>query len=171
MKPRFSYLQHFSASRSIHWKSGLVIASLLLSLQAHGQTPWTEGWQNAQARVYAPTDSTIDTILGDRGGWVVYDSSGGCGPGPHPNTAEILNVAGNKTLKLTAIANNCVNDLSVDLFSSPDIPLAANTLISFTETGALTDPFWNGAFPTLFPPPGDHVHLYLLDQGVWLAGS
>src|SRR5437667_1090880 len=65
---------------------------------------------------------------------------------------------------MTAVANDCVTDLSVDLFSSPNIPIKTNTLISFTQTGSLSNPQWNGFFPTLFPPPGDSIHLSLLDQ-------
>ena len=62
------------------------------------------------------------------------------------------------------MANDCVADLSVDLFSSPNVPISTNTLISFTQTGSLANPHWNGFFPTLFPPPGDNIHLSLLDQ-------
>ena len=65
---------------------------------------------------------------------------------------------------MTVVANDCVADLSVDLFSSPNVPVSTNTLISFTQTGSLANPHWNGFFPTLFPPPGDSIHILLLDQ-------
>src|SRR2546425_2691580 len=129
-----------------------------------GQSLWTEGWEAAQIRTYVVTDTTEDGIVGDRGGWIVYDSAPDCNGAPHPNTAEILSVGGNKILKMTVVANDCVTDLSVDLFSSPNIPIRTNTLISFSQTGSLANPSWNGFFPTLFPPPGDNIHLFLLDQ-------
>ena len=129
-----------------------------------GQSIWTEGWQAAQIRPYVVTDTTYDTILGERGDWIVYDSALDCNGAPHPNTVEILSVAGNKILKMNAVPNDCVSDLSVDLLSSLNIPISTNTVISFTQTGTLSNPQWNGFFPTLFPPPGDSIHVSLLDQ-------
>ena len=151
---------------TLHWAGvlGTLAFALLTMITACAQTIWTEGWQAAQTRTYVVTDTTEDAIFGDRGGWIVYDSAPDCNGAPHPNTAEILSVGGNKILKMTAVANDCVTDLSVDLFSSPNIPIKTNTLISFTQTGSLSNPQWNGFFPTLFPPPGDSIHLSLLDQ-------
>ena len=103
-------------------------------------------------------------IVGDQGGWIVYDSAPDCNGAPHSNTAEILPDSGNKILKMTVVANDCVTDLSVDLFSPPNIPISTNTLISFSQSGSLANPHWNGFFPTLFPPPGDSIHIFLLDQ-------
>ena len=136
----------------------------LASSAGSGQSIWTEGWQAAQIRTYVVTDTTEDGIVGDRGGWIVYDSAPDCNGAPHPNTAEILSVGDNKILKMTVVGNDCVTDLSVDLFSSPNIPITTNTVMSFTQTGTLSNPQWNGFFPTLFPPPGDSIHLSLLDQ-------
>src|SRR2546425_10654579 len=131
-----------------------------------GQSLWTEGWEAAQIRTYVVTDTTEDGIVGDRGGWIVYDSAPDCNGAPHPNTAEIISVAGNKILKMTVVANDCVADLSVDLFSSPNVPISTNTLISFTQTGSLANPHWNGFFPTLFPPPGDSLLAHGLDSPI-----
>src|SRR2546429_6012537 len=63
-------------------------------------------------------------------------------------------VAGNKILKMNAVPNDCVSDLSVGLLSSLNIPISTNTVISFTQTGTLSHPHWDGFFPTLFRPPG-----------------
>src|SRR5437660_5029739 len=98
------------------------------------QSIWTEGWQAAQIRTYVVTDTTYDIILGERGDWIVYDSALDFNGAPHPNTAEILSAAGNKILKMTVVENDCVPDLSVDLFSPPNIPISTNTPISFTQT-------------------------------------
>lgn len=145
-----------------YWSVRLSLVLLCWSVKC--QSLWTEAWQAAQVRTYAPTDATYDTIFGDRGAWIVYDSAFDCNGEPHPNTAKIVASGANKSLTLTVVANDCVTDLSVDLFTSPNIPVTTNTLISFTETGSLSNPNWNGFFPTLFPPPGDNIHLFLLDQ-------
>src|SRR6266566_5187420 len=79
-----------------------------------GQSIWTEGWQAAQIRTYVVTDTTYDTILGERGDWIVYDSALDCNVAPHPNTADILSSGGNKVLRMTVVENDCVPDLSVD---------------------------------------------------------
>jgi hypothetical protein len=129
-----------------------------------GQSIWTEGWQAAQTRTYIVTDTTEDAIFGDRDGSIAYDSALDCNGAPHPNTVEILSVAGNKILKMNAVPNDCVSDLSVDLLSSLNIPISTNTVISFTQTGTLSNPQRNGFFPRLFPPPGDSIHFSLLDQ-------
>src|SRR5437667_12314048 len=107
-----------------------------------GQSVWTEGWQAAQTRTYIVTDTTEDGIVGDQGGWIVYDSAPDCNGAPHSNTAEILPDSGNKILKMTVVANDCVTDLSVDLFSPPNIPISTNTLISFSQSGSLANPHW-----------------------------
>jgi len=91
------------------------------------QSLWTEGWQAAQIRTCVVTDTTEDGIVGDRGGWIVYDSAPDCNGAPHPNTAEILAVGGNKILQMTVVANDCVSDFSVDLLSSPNIPITTRS--------------------------------------------
>ncbi len=149
--------------------SHLLLISELLFLRfgcntAKCQTDWTEGWQAAPTRIYVPTDTTFDVIPGDRGSRSVNDSAPDCNGAPHPNTAEILSVGGNKILKMNVVPNDCVSDVSVDLFSPPNIPITTNTRIFFTQTGTLSNPQWNGFFPTLFPPPGDSIHFSLLDQ-------
>src|SRR2546426_61565 len=157
----------FLMKPTLHWAGvlGTLAFALLTMITACAQTIWTEGWQAAQTRTYVVTDTTEDAIFGDRGGWIVYDSAPDCNGAPHPNTAEIISVADNKILKMTVVANDCVADLSVDLFSSPNVPISTNTLISFTQTGSLANPHWNGFFPTLFPPPGDNIHLSLPVEG------
>src|SRR5439155_27159040 len=104
----------FLMKPTLHWAGvlGTLAFALLTMITACAQTIWTEGWQAAQTRTYVVTDTTEDAIFGDRGGWIVYDSAPDCNGAPHPNTAEIISVAGNKILKMTVVANDCVADLS-----------------------------------------------------------
>lgn len=125
---------------------------------------WSESWQKSVARRYTITDTTYDTILGDSGNWVVNDGADVCGPGPHPNAAEVLANGTTKVLLLNVASSACSVDLAVESAQPLSIPILTNTVISMVQTGTLDSPSWNGFFPTLFPPPGDNVRLVLMDQ-------
>ncbi|MBI3414509.1 MAG: immunoglobulin domain-containing protein [Verrucomicrobia bacterium] len=125
---------------------------------------WVENWQAANVAAYAVTDNAAPTIPGDGASWLLYDSADVCG-GPHANSAQVISLGGNrKALTLSVVNNPCVDDISLDSIQPLAIPLLPATMISVTESGSLANPQWNGFFPTLFPPPGDSVHLVLTDQ-------
>ncbi len=125
---------------------------------------WVESWEHAAARPYVVTDTTYDGIMGDGANWIVTDGADVCSSNPHPAAAEVVSVPGSKILRLVAPDNDCTQDLSVTSGSVFSIPILTNSILSIVEIGVLDNPSWNGAFPTFFPPPGDHVHLILTDQ-------
>ena len=138
----------------------------------HGQNIWPESWQSSPVQTYVPGGENLVFIPGDRGNWLVDDTvsaflDDGCGP--DQNKAEILLEQNNKFLKLTSAESpgDCAENIWVLLGhqNAPlSIPVTVTTRISFVETGFLEAPFWNGRFPTLTPPPGSNVHLFLEDN-------
>lgn len=125
---------------------------------------WTESWQKSVVRRYPITDTTTDGIVGDAATWLVADGADVCGPGPHPNAPEIAVEGTNRVLRMNVDSATCSTDLGIESAGLLNIPILTNTVLSLVQTGRMVNPSWNGAFPTLFPPPGDHVHLVLMDQ-------
>jgi sulfatase modifying factor 1 len=130
---------------------------------------WREGWDKAVKGSYVPPS----LIVGDAGTWGIGDtvSHNPQDCGQDQNLAEIVEIGGAKTLRLTSVyhpsashpgtacgANNVWADLGT-LKNPLLIPVTADTMISFTESGSLIDPVWNSYWPVINPPAGDVVYL------------
>ena len=123
---------------------------------ATAQSPWTEAWNSATAGPYSFNIDGEAFVPGDRGTWHIQDVDGA----PSGNQVVVESIGGNMRLKLT-----CINGGALQASLQPlSIPLSPGMRLAISETGSLITPFWNGAFPTVFPPAGDNVHLMLQDN-------
>jgi PKD repeat protein len=137
-----------------------------------------EGWESSPIGPYTPTShDTLPLLLiqGDEGDWLLGDTVSEdpdeCGSTPH--TAEIFSSGGNRSLRLTSndSRSSCADNVWVNLFEIPpldlnsgfDVPLSAGTIISFDETGNLSNP-QTGSPYCVNPPCGDTVSLTLEDN-------
>ena len=146
--------------------------SFLVISPTKSQDIWLEGWQASPVSSFTPGGENLVFIPGDQGNWLVDDTvsaflDDGCGP--DQNKAEIFLDRENKILRLTSADSpgDCAENIWVLIGhqNAPlSIPINTGTRISFMEMGALENPFWNGSFPTVTPPPGSNVHLYLEDN-------
>jgi hypothetical protein len=131
-----------------------------------------EGWDTSTIGTYVPS-SSLSTISADEGYWILGDTVSEfpeCGSTPH--TAEILMSDASRALRLTSNNSNseCADNIWVHIVEVPQInlnddfsiPLNADTIISFEETGSLVDPE-PGYDTCLTPPCGDTVSLMLED--------
>ncbi|MBE0543181.1 MAG: immunoglobulin domain-containing protein [Verrucomicrobia bacterium] len=138
----------------------MILAVLVLTVCGKGiamaQSPWTEAWNSATAGTYSFDIDGEALVPGDRGVWHIQDVVGA----PSGNQVAIESVGGDQRLKLT-----CVNGGGLQASLMPlNIALTSGTRLAISESGSLINPYWNGAFPTVFPPPGDNVHLMLQDN-------
>ena len=137
---------------------------------------FNESWEVAPLGTYVPTPegSLPRLIPADEGDWILADTVTefpDCGPTPH--TAEVLAGSNGRFLRLTSGNSNssCADNVSIDLSEVPQlslnpgfsIPITAESIISFDETGFLVNP-QPGTHGCIGPPCGDAVTLYVLDN-------
>jgi PKD repeat protein len=136
-----------------------------------------ENWQSAPVGTYVPTSHDnlpLPLIPADEGHWLLGDTVSEfaeCGSTPH--TAEILSSGDNKSLRLTSndSSSSCADNVWVNLIEVDElglntgfgVPLTAGTLISFEETGNLSNP-QTGSSNCVNRPCGDTVSLTLEDN-------
>ena len=156
---------------NLKFSACILALGLVLQSAVQGQSIWLEGWQSSPVQSYIPNENNLVLIPGDKGNWFVGDTVSEdleeCGP--NLNKADIIHNGANKVLKLTAGTNDggCANNIWVALdnrISPVLIPISPNTRISFSESGLIDNPQWNGAFPTFTPPPADSIYLMLGDN-------
>ncbi len=149
---------------------GLLLCVVTILGAAAPAQIFDEGWEQATPGVHTPGS----TINGDEGVWFVGDTItelGNCGVSPQ--RAEIIAENGNHVLELRSVESfsGCEDDVFVALaeFDSQNagfnIPLAADTVLTFNEVGELTDPQLHGSGrDCLLPPCFDNVSLLLSDN-------
>ena len=131
---------------------------------------FNEGWETATAGIY----TVGSTIQSDAGSWLVgsvIPQFGGCAVSQQQ--AEIVAENGNHTLQLRSVESHSgcedgvavtlqeINDTNVEL----NIPLTADTVLSFKEVGELTNPqVHDSGRDCLFPPCFDNISLLLGDN-------
>jgi hypothetical protein len=150
-----------------------VVTSGFMSGNLHA---FNEGWEVTPLGTYVPTPegSLPRLIPADEGDWMLADTVTefpDCGPTPH--TAEVFAGSNGRLLRLTSGNSNssCADNVSIDLSEVPQlslnpgfsIPITAETIISFDESGSLIDP-QPGTHGCIGPPCGDAVTLYVVDN-------
>jgi len=135
---------------------------------------FNEGWENAIQDVYIPTenDDEISRIVADEGLWLIADTVSNFPEdlGPTPNRAEIFEQDGSKVLKLISedgnvwiLIRNFINQFNKGFA----IPILPDTVISFEETGNITESFSANAFEDdncLDPPCFQNISIVLDDN-------
>jgi PKD repeat protein len=132
-----------------------------------------ERWESSPVGTYKP-NLPLPLIPADEGDWLLGDTVSEypeCGATPH--MAEILLSGGNRSLRLTSndSSSSCADNVWVNLFEIPpldlnpgfSVPLTSGTIISFEETGNLTNPETASHY-CVHPPCGDTVSLTLEDN-------
>ena len=145
--------------------SNFIISSIANAFQ--------EGWESSPIGTYVPS-SSLPLISADEGDWILGDTVSEfpeCGATPH--TAEILLDEGNHTLRLTSndSSSECADNIWVNIVEIPQInlnpgfsvPLTADTIISFEETGNLINPEAGSPY-CVSRPCGDTISLVLEDN-------
>jgi hypothetical protein len=147
---------------------GLLVVTVLATA-VPGQV-FFEGWERAAVGTYAPGDA----IDGDEGFWFVGDTISldpNCGVSPQK--AQILADNGNHVLQLDSVESlsGCRDDVFVALTEIAgtnagfSVPLAPDTIITFSEVGELTDPqLHDSGKDCPLPPCFDNVSLLLSDS-------
>jgi len=158
-----------------------IIAAVLIAVPS--TNAFQEGWESSPVGTYTPTshdELPLPLIAGDEGDWLLGDTVSEfpeCGPTPH--TAEIFLSGGNRKLRLTSSdsSSSCADNVWVNLFAIPpldlntgfSVPLTSGTIISFEETGSLTNPE-TGSPSCVVLPCGDTISVMLEDaRGNMLA--
>ena len=123
---------------------------------APGAASWIEAWTSSTVASFPFNVDGEAFVGGDRGTWHIQDIEGE----PTGNLAIIESISANKRLRLV-----CPSSGGLQASLQPlSIALTPDTQLAITWTGSLITPYWNGAFPTVFPPPGDNIHLLVEDN-------
>src|SRR5437773_7528282 len=102
-----------------------------------GFAQWIEAWNSSTVGPYTFDADGVAYVPGDRGAWVILDTSGE----PTGNQVSIESIAGNKRLRLV-----CTNGGGLQASLLPlNIAITSGTRLAITQTGVLINPAWNGA--------------------------
>lgn len=140
-----------------------------------GNVIFSETWESASPGTFTASELDLTLISADAGDWLVQDSISDdlafCGVSQTPQKAEIVFSGGSRALRLTSIetSGSCGDNVWVELvdigsLGGPSInsgflvPLSSSSVLSFTETGNLINPF-RGSASELARPAGDTISL------------
>ena len=162
---------------------------MLVDYAPHAEAAvFTEAWNATPVKIYTPQSDDISPVFiqGDLGLWHLGDSVSeftDCGPviNSADVSASVSSTTNTKALRLTSLDSNsgCGDNIWVTLFTkvapqylgieininpSLSIPLAQDTIISFSEIGTLDNPS-SGSDTCIQPPCGDTISIVIEETG------